>query len=239
MANYKARGIILRRDNFGEADRLVTLYTNRFGKITLLAKGTRRPTAKLTGTVNLFNEIDLVAAESRSIDILVEAQIVVLRDKLSSDLTKAKAAYWVCELVDKLVQDNEAHIELYNLIHNILNAITQRNSDLVLSYFIFQCLNELGYRPELKHCAVCGKALTPPAKMYFSPVAGGIVSTCCIGTSGRPINPDTIKAMRFLDAPFGQAIKLKLPANIQKELHTHLKDFSEYIGQKKIRSEEL
>ena len=239
MASYKGRGIILRRDNFGEADRCVTIYTDRLGKIVLLAKGARRPTAKLTGAVNLFNEIDFVAAEGRNIDILTEAQVVVSRDNFGKDLAKIRAAYWVSELVDKIVQSNEPHPELYYLIHCVLGAVARRNSDLILSYFIYQCLDILGYRPELKHCTACGKALAAGGAMYFSSPAGGVVADCCADVGGRPIGRDAIKAMRFLGSSFDAVQKLKIPVNVQRELHTHLKDFAEYISQKKMKSEEL
>jgi len=239
MASYKDRGIVVRRDNFGEADRCLTIYARRRGKISILAKGSRRPTAKLTGAVNLLNEIEFVAAEGRNLDILTEAQIVTAHGALSRQLAKTKIAYWFCELIDKLVHDEEAHPRLYDFLSQSLRALNNYASDLLLSHFIYNSLSELGYRPEIKKCAQCGKPLNGNARMYFSPASGGVVSGSCAPAGGRVIKTDTIKAMRLLDAPLAQVSPLKISPVIRKELESHLKDFVEFIAQKSIRSEEL
>src|SRR3989344_8552028 len=121
MASYKDRGIVVRRDNFGEADRCLTIYARRRGKISILPKGSRRPTAKLTGAVNLLNEIEFVAAEGRNLDILTEAQIVTAHGALSRQLAKTKIAYWFCELIDKRSEEHTSELQSHvNLVCRLL-----------------------------------------------------------------------------------------------------------------------
>ncbi len=239
MASYKDRGIIIRRNNFGEADRRLTAYCRRDGKSILLAKGSRRPTAKLAGTVNLMNEIDFVAARTKTIDIMTEAQLVSSHDKLSAQLAKTKTAYWICELIDKITDEHEPHPKLYNQLSQTLAYLEKNYSDLALSHFIFFCLKELGYRPEIKKCARCGQPLKALDKMLFSDEAGGVVAAPCHASGGRSLNADSIKAMRLLDGTLTQATHIITSPLVRKELEKNLKLFVQYILQRRIVSESL
>lgn len=239
MTSYKDRGIVIRRDNFGEADRRVTVYCRWGGKTILLAKSSRRPTSKLAGVVNLLNEIDFVAARTKTIDILTEAQIVVSHDKLSAHLAKTKMAYWACELIDKFTEINEPYPNLYNKLSQTLVYLEKNFSDLALCHFIFFSLKELGYRPEIKKCAQCGRPLKALDKMLFSDAAGGIVAAPCHAAGGRPLKADTIKAMRLLDGTLAQATHVNVSPLVLKELETNLKHFVQFILQRRIVSESL
>lgn len=241
MRVYKGQGIILRRDNFGEADRKVVLYTDRYGKIILLAKGARRPKSKLVGAVNLFNEIDFVGVCGRNFDILTEATIIYSRYGLAKDFPSLKNAFWVGELVDKLVPEREKNPKLYKLLRDILKIIEREKSTKALDYFIYQALVLLGYKPELNNCVECGKELQGGDKFTFSPTEGGILGTSCHtgDRKGQPIDVDTIKAIRFFEKPWQEVKKIGIPQNTAKSLHFHLKNLVEAILQKSIRTDRI
>lgn len=242
MRTYKARGIVLRRDNFGEADRKVTLYTDRFGKIILLAKGARRPTGKLTGAVNLFNEIDFVAAKGRSFDILTEATVIYSRYGLAKDFLGLKDAFWIGELVDRLVPEREKNSKLYRLLSDILRVIEQKKTTKALDYFIYHALLLLGYKPELNKCVECGEELQAGDKFSFHPIEGGIIGTSCHpsgGKKGERIDINTIKALRFLEKSWQEVEKIRLPPKTAKDLHFHLKNLVEAILQKPVKTDRI
>lgn len=237
MRSYKAQGIIIKRDNLGEADRLVTLFTDRFGKIKVIAKGARRPRSRMASSTDLFCEIEFVAARTRSIDILTESKILSSHCDIGSQWAKTKNAYWVGELINQLTHDEEPNPKLYQLLSEVLKIINHQKTNLIVDYFIYHCLSLLGYKPELTDCAKTGKKLSCTDKLYFSPAAGGVI--CLPDTKAIKVNPDTIKALRYLAHSWDDVKKLRLPSDIAREVHHCLKDFAEYVTEKEIKSDKL
>src|ERR687885_415233 len=85
---YRTEAIILRRSDFGEADRILTLYTPRYGKRRAIAKGVRKTTSRLAGHVELFTRVQLRLAEGRNLDIVTQAQIIAPYRALREDLER-------------------------------------------------------------------------------------------------------------------------------------------------------
>src|ERR671917_366457 len=73
---YPTEAIVLRRSDFSEADRLLTLYTPRYGKRRVIAKGVRKTTSRLAGHIELFTRVQLLLAEGRNLDIVTQAQSI-------------------------------------------------------------------------------------------------------------------------------------------------------------------
>lgn len=238
VRSYKTKGIVIRRDNIGEADRRVALFTQRLGKVVVIAKGARRPKSRLSSATDLFCEIEMVAARGRTFDILTEADIVSAHSKIGSSWQKTKNAYWVGEVVAKLVHEDEPNPHLYELLSSSLKTINDHDEKLVLDYFAFQLLCALGYQPELSKCAHSGKPLEKDKKYIFSPSSGGVVLQLS-GEKGRSIDIDTIKAMRYLNNSWPEVRRLRLSPEVSQELHTHLKEFTEAILEKEIKSEKI
>lgn len=239
MSNYKARGIVIKRDNIGEADRLVTLFSDRFGKINIIAKGARRPKSRFASATDLFCEIEFVAARGKSLDILTEVKIVSSHAGITDSLNKTKNACFVGELINGMIHDQEPHPNLYKLLSSTLNAIKKNHSNLAVDYFIYNCLTMLGYEPELDRCATTGKKLSIDDNLIFSPSSGGVVCKIDNTVAGRPIDTDTIKALRYLRQPWEQVVRLKIPSNISSRVHMHLKDFAEATLEREIKSERM
>lgn len=116
MHSYKVEGIILKRTNFGEADRIITAFTKQKGKIGVLAKGIRRITSRRAGSVELFNQSILFLHKGRNFDILTEATTLSTFPKFRTQLSLVGAAYYACELVDRLTAEEQEHDEVYELL---------------------------------------------------------------------------------------------------------------------------
>ena len=238
MRSYKANGIIIKRDNFHEADRLVTLFTDRFGKVTIIAKGARRPKSRMASSTNLFCEIEFVAARARSIDILSETRIISSHCNIGSMWAKTKNAYWVGELICRLTQDEQPSPKLYHLLSDTLGIINRHENTLIVDYFIYHCLTILGYEPKLDECANSGSKLLPSDKFKFDPLAGGVIRSTG-GANGETIDIDAIKAMRFLRRPWREVEKLHIPKKVAGDMHRHLKNFAETVLEREIKSDKL
>src|SRR5436190_22864070 len=97
---YSTEAIPLRRMDYGEADRIITILTPFQGKVRVLAKGVRRPTSRMAGHVELFNHAQLQLARGRDLEILSQAATVASFRSLREDVVRAAHAFHLAELTD-------------------------------------------------------------------------------------------------------------------------------------------
>jgi len=143
--SYKTEGIILKRTNFGEADRILTIYTKHYGKIRALAKGVRKITSRKGGNVEAFNHVSLFLAQGRNLDIVSEAEVINSFKSWRKNLRKVGLAYYFSELVDKLTPDGQANRVVFELLREFLGKIGQESESKLIRSFEEQLLEELGF----------------------------------------------------------------------------------------------
>lgn len=112
---YATEAVVLRRTDFGEADRILTLFTPTYGKVRAVAKGVRRTTSRLAGHLEPFTRTQLLLATGRDLDIVTQAEGRERLDHLRTDLWHATAAWYCAELVDRFIEDADPHPRLYPL----------------------------------------------------------------------------------------------------------------------------
>lgn len=145
MHSYKAEGIVIKRKNFGEADRILTVFTKNKGKIQIIAKGVRKITSKRASHVELLNH-SVIGVYEGKLPILTETECLNHYSILKSDLQKAGYAFYICELVDGLCAEGEENKEVFNLIQNTLFKLeTEMNPKSLLSSFEKDLLVLLGF----------------------------------------------------------------------------------------------
>ena len=143
---FRTEGVILARRNFGEADRILTIYTKDYGKISAIAKGVRRPRSKKGGHVELGNWCKLFVAKGKNLDLLTEVETnkAFGIDNFSS--AKANKIYHLLELVDSLTQHEQKNQKVFFLLLQYLDEISKGNNfDLISSVFKVKLLAELGF----------------------------------------------------------------------------------------------
>lgn len=149
--SYSGEGFVLTRHNFGEADRLLSLYTQNNGKISLIAKGVRRPKSKKRGHIEVFAYVKFQAIKGNGIDIMTEAEVVDDFIEIRQSLKKVSLAYYISEVVSKVTHDSESNTELFNLIYLTFIKLkkTKRLRDLRRD-FVCKLLVLMGYWPHDK-----------------------------------------------------------------------------------------
>ena len=147
MATYKTEGVILKRLNYGEADRILTIYTKYRGKIRAIAKGVRKITSRKGGNVELFNHCVLFLAEGRNLDIVTEAQVVNSFSRLSDDLEKTATGFYLVELIDQLTPDGQVNRQVFDLLVQALSDLGTTNYELrtIIHDFEIDLLKLLGF----------------------------------------------------------------------------------------------
>ena len=112
-SNTVCKSIVLKRKNFGEADRILTVFTTHRGKISVLAKGVRRITSRRAGNVELLNRVSIFLHQTKGMPILTEAVSLDTYPKLKGNLKLSTVAFHIIELVDKLTAENQENRSLY------------------------------------------------------------------------------------------------------------------------------
>lgn len=145
---YKTEGIILKRTNFGEADKIITVFSKNHGKLRVLGKGIRKITSRRAPHLELFNQAAVFLHEGKNFDLVTEAQITNSYQEVRKDLGKIRAAYFAAELVDSLCPEKQVNRQVFILLENFLNEI---NKSKLSSYrnlcqkFASEIAVELGY----------------------------------------------------------------------------------------------
>lgn len=187
MSLYRTNAIVLRTRNLGEADRVLILLSEDFGKFEAVTKGARRGRSRFVGNTLPFNYLKALFFTGKSMDTLSQAELIHPFSQLREDLYKlAYATYWV-ELIDGFVPEREEVRELFRFLLAAFVVLERTVEPQLLNLaFEIRILNYLGYRPELDHCAGCGEQLA--VVRYFSATAGGMVCERC-HTSYRDLLP--------------------------------------------------
>jgi DNA repair protein RecO (recombination protein O) len=147
---YRAEGIILKRKNTGEADRIITVFTREYGKIRLIAKGIRKVKSRRAPYLEVFSRVILLIHTGKSLDGISEASAVVAYPALRKDLEKVSLAYFLCELVDVLLPEKQEHRDVYLLLSDALAALNAGSAPAIYAQsreFALSLLWALGFLP--------------------------------------------------------------------------------------------
>lgn len=156
MRTYKTEGIILKRSNFGEADRLLTIFTRNHGKIRCRAPGIRKTQSRKGAHLELFNFSSLFLAQGKSLDIVTEAETLNNFTGIRKNLSKVWMAYYFCELADSLCAERQENREVFELLKKSLEELNSFNNYNDYNFykptddFSNQLLQILGYLPRNK-----------------------------------------------------------------------------------------
>lgn len=236
---YQTRGIIIRRAKFGEADRLLTIYTEKKGKVKVIARGSRKILSKLAGHIEPFYFSNLVIIKGKNIDTLAGAELIDDFSGLRESVLKTAHAYYISEVLDNLITEAETAPEIFNLLLGTLQSLKNINSSWLLRHFEIQLLAQLGHKPELTKCAGCGKILKSEDN-YFSNISGGIICPDSYQeySDHIKISPNTIKIMRLLLAYKDPQVveKIKDFPKIEKETKQIISRYMMYITGKNLKT---
>jgi DNA repair protein RecO (recombination protein O) len=178
--SLKTEAIVLRGIRYGEADRVLHLYTPERGRVSAIAKGVRRAKSRFGGRLEPFFRLNLVLYEGRS-DLLTvtSAETIAGHPRLREHAAAIDGAARACDAVSRLFGDGEPHPGVYHLLSNqlaLLDREPQRASRANALAFRLKLLLAAGFAPHLASCASCGE---PEHLVGFSGAAGGVVCGAC------------------------------------------------------------
>jgi DNA repair protein RecO (recombination protein O) len=150
---YRTQGIVIRRRNQGEADRVLTLCAP-MGKIEVIVKGARKTRSRKAGHVELFARSNFVVSRVKgSWDIVSQAEMVEPHTLLRSDLLRGTYARYAVELLDHFFTEGEGGQALFDLLDHTLTWLCEGDDpDLSIRFYEHHLLGLAGFRPELFRC---------------------------------------------------------------------------------------
>ena len=236
---YRTEAIILRRRDFGEADRLLTLYTPGFGKARVLAKGVRKPTSRKAGHVELLTHSRLLVAKGRNLDIVTQAETINAFLPIRDGMRRTSCAYYVAELVDKFTEEGEENRRLFDLLLRTLSWLGDaQDTSLALRYFELHMLDYVGYRPQLSQCVRCGQPAGTGAGL-FSPTEGGVLCLRCgLGERGcSDVSPQVLASLLYLQSrDYAECCRLGVDGRTHLELENLLRRYITHLLECGLRS---
>ncbi len=177
----KTEAIVLRSMRFRESSRIVSLYTRKFGKVKVVAKGVRRPKTKFGSALEPFTVSNIVFYKRETKDLynISEADIVKERPELRTNLRRMATAYVIVDFLDAANPEESENPRLYALADSMLDAIEKLPAstlNLLLWTFLIRAAGILGYGPTFAACLRCNRKRPG---MMFSPSLGGTVCRDC------------------------------------------------------------
>jgi DNA repair protein RecO (recombination protein O) len=205
----KTHGVVLRSLRFGEADRILHLYTPQRGKVGAIAKGVRRARSRFGGRLEPFFRLELMLHEGRSELLTVTgAETIAGYPRLREHAEALDTAARACDAVSRLFDTSDPHPGVYNLLCNelaLLDADPTRAGHANQLAFRLKLLLAAGLAPQLAACASCGER---EHLSGFSGAAGGVVCPACEAGS-FPLDAD---AHAFLTGAMGRPLAETPPA---------------------------
>lgn len=238
MLLYKTKGIVLRNQDLSEADKIVTLYTQRFGKIKGVAKGVRKTTSKFGSSVEIFTYADylIYGKENKDLDVITQAQIIHSFKEIREDLNKLTIGAFIVELLDTLVSGREKDPLLFSLLLQTLTWLSSESNELIIPTFALKFITLCGLKPHLgEDCILCHKVND---KMQFSPGQGGIICSGHRIEDGIMISNNMRGLMnQLLVLDISKIRKIQVSPNLSAELRKILIDnYLNFHLQKPLKS---
>jgi DNA repair protein RecO (recombination protein O) len=239
---YRTDAIVLGRRDYGEADRILTLYTPDRGKLTAIAKGVRRLTSRQCGQVELFSLAHVLLAQGRTMEVVTQAEMIEPFAGLRGDLGRTTYAYHIAETTDRFVREGAGSPAAFRLLLDTLAALScAPEPSITARYFELRLLDLLGYRPDLHTCPACGRALTADARMVGLQ-AGGVLCQGCEGTdrSAIALSAAAFRVLRFLQThEWPDVRRLDVSAATRAELENVLTSILRHHLERDLKSMEF
>lgn len=206
MGFKKTEAIVIKAVNLREADKIVTFFSQDYGKIQGIAKGIRKIKTRYSGKLELFNRVKVILFQKAEILYdggihgahpllpITQVDVVETLPALHTDFNKIVGASYIAEFLNKVFEDyDHTHPEVYTLVCDTLGTLAGTDQIRnILPAFEIKLLAYLGYAPVLDRCTNCGerKLDAPPAatgQLGFSSAAGGVLCSRC-----RPLKKESL-----------------------------------------------
>ena len=239
MPLYTANAIVLRRINFSEVDRIVSLYSRERGKISAIAKGARKPISRLAGATEVLTYGRFQFASGKNLDVLTQVEVKESFPRIHADLSCIAHATYLAELIDRFAEEDDVSPDLFDLLLSALYLLERPNDpEKITHMFELQFMKLLGYEPVLDRCVRC-RAHLPEGEIYFSPSFGGTICRECgyLPEDAFPISRDAVESMQKLTIAGAREVEqMELSRSATDQIARAMRWYIRYRAERELKS---
>lgn len=208
---FKTTGIIIRKFDLNDADRIVTVLTKEHGKINCIAKGARRLKSRFCGRLELLYEVSFDCFQGRSLASINEAHVLSAFSE-EKDLEKYRTLFYLSEITNKLIQEGQLIEGVYPLVCETLTELKNDSStEIVLHAFLIKMLTLTGFLSPWNRCATCDDSLNPKKPIWLSLTDASTICTDCKTSGDRILTIGLVKWINYMQHyPLSEVVKVKV-----------------------------
>ncbi|MCA1039081.1 DNA repair protein RecO [Bacillus infantis] len=227
----KCEGIVLRTVNYGESNKIVTLYTREWGKVGVMARGAKKPNSRLSAVTQPFTYGYFLVQRSSGLGLMQQGEMVSSMRSIREDIFLTAYASYIVDLTDKTVEEKKPNPFHFELLHQTLNYMNEGyDPEIMVNIYEMKMLNPLGLYPVLDKCSVCGST---DGHFSFSIREGGLLCHRCLEKDPYhyKISPAALKLLRLfyyfdLSRLGNISVKPETKAELKKIISAYYNEYS-------------
>lgn len=239
MSLKRTTGIIIKVTDYGESDKIVTLYCPVEGRLTVIAKGAKRSKKRFMNKLELFTHLDILYNNRYTLAIIDQAELKNSFTNLSINFKRYAAAGLICELLMHWTHENDGDNNLFFILTHTLSLLNNSHPvKKTIVLFLIHFYARIGYQPNLLTCIKCGN-LPSTGTFQFKVNIGAIICHNCSATHPMSI-PLALPTLKLISQaqkmPFEKTIRLQFPPQaIRESLHL-FKQYGSYLLDREINA---
>lgn len=217
----KSEGIVLREVRFEETNKILTIFSRKYGKIAAMAKGALRPRNPLIASSQVFSYSDFTFYKGKSFYHVNQGDIIDSFYSIREDMNRLMYGAYLLELVDSSIIEELPNEKLFDLLIKGLQVLSTLDKDFLkfIVGFEIKYISFLGYRPYLNQCVLCGENIDNSIR--FSIRHGGVICRKCFQSDSHSINMN-ISMLNYLQhllyTPLDELNDIKIPKDVMVKL---------------------
>lgn len=236
----KCEGIVIRTTDYGETNKIITLYTREWGKLGVMARGAKKPNSRLSSITQLFTHGYFLVQRGTGLGSVQQGEMITSLRGIGEDIFLTAYASYIVELTDKCTEEKKPNHFQFELLFQTLNYMNEGyDSDVLMNIYEMKMLNVLGLYPILNQCSVCGST---DGHFSFSIREGGLICHLCLAKDPYhfKISQPTVKLLRlfyYIDlSRLGNiSVKEETKAELKKVITAYYEEYSGlYLKTKKF-----
>ena len=229
--HYRTKAFVLKKISQGEDNYFLTVYTEKFGKIKVLARAVRKISSKLKSFIEIFDLSEIEFIEGKKYKILTDAILITRFKNSRKSLLKLSISFKIADVLDRLIKQEERDEKISLLLKETFQELNELKDDLkiesVYYYFFWNLVYLLGYFPDLYYCSVCNKELVLQKSYFYSENLKIVCQDCFkkVKLKDKKISLEAIKILRVI---LEKNKKILYKLKIEKKYLEELKQVSDY-----------
>jgi DNA repair protein RecO (recombination protein O) len=227
----KCEGIVIRTTDYGETNKIVTLYTREFGKVGVMARGAKKPNSRLSAVTQLFTYGQYLFQSGTGLGSLQQGEMISSMRAIREDIFLTAHASYIVDLTDKVTEDRKSNPFLFELLFQTLNYMNEGyDMEILKNIYEMKMLNVQGLYPILDKCANCGST---EGEFNFSIREGGLLCHRCFELDPYriKIGSGTVRLLRLfylldLHRLGNISVKPETKAELKKVISSYYDEYS-------------